>query len=158
MNNGLHTVGCWLIPIAKFRRNLKNSFLGAIVLHARAITSTNHRQPAGQPAACNLNLRSHDSAAEFSRSVLLFISYCAPAYVGIAQQRSATVCAAGAKMGRLHVLGLVACALGGLALELTRGQGNESSFPAGWNGEARKPPMGWRSWWVVSARNKPSPP
>eukprot|EP01047_Picozoa_sp_COSAG01_P093344 COSAG01_NODE_24503_length_776_cov_3.577548_1_plen_173_part_01 len=29
---------------------------------------TNHRQPAGQPAACNLNLRSHDSAAEFSRS------------------------------------------------------------------------------------------
>jgi hypothetical protein len=61
---------------------------GAIVLHARAITSTNHRQPAGQPAACNLNLRSHDSAAEFSRSVLLFISYCAPAYAGIAQQRS----------------------------------------------------------------------
>ena len=48
---------------------------GAIVLHARAITFTNHRQPASQPAAMQSDLRSHDSAAEFSefRSIDYFI-------------------------------------------------------------------------------------
>ena len=31
-------------------------------------------------------------------------------------------------------------------LPAVRAQGNETSFPPGWNGEARKPVLGWRSW------------
>jgi hypothetical protein len=84
--------GTSLLPKTYVR---KKQFFGAIVLHARAITSTNHRQPAGQPAACNLNLRSHDSTAEFSRSVLLFISYCALIAAALI-----AAAAAGARRGR----------------------------------------------------------
>jgi hypothetical protein len=41
--------------------------------------------------------------------------------------------------------------LGGAALLLAASGAaaqptGDSSFPPGWNGEARKPPMGWRSW------------
>jgi hypothetical protein len=33
-----------------------------------------------------------------------------------------------------------------VALPFVAAQGTSKAFPPGWNGEATKPPMGWRSW------------
>ena len=43
------------------------------------------------------------------------------------------------------LLALLALSLAGAALTDAQPT-DDSSFPPGWNGEARKPPMGWRSW------------
>ena len=46
--------------------------------------------------------------------------------------------------GRCAAAVLLACAA--IVTVVVDGQGNETEFESGWNGQAMLPPMGWRSW------------
>ena len=46
-------------------------------------------------------------------------------------------------MNKLVLLCISICILGSSSVFA---QGNSTKYPPGWNGEAKTPPMGWRSW------------